>query len=121
MQFQSEVSTHIIPQEVAHIIPRLRVSVSPLVWSSQSVWRYTDLATQVRQACGMADGRQRVDRVSYTKCAPVVRASLQRQRGVLADTWNTLATRVSTAVVRRAFGGDRSQSGWGRTCSPACS
>jgi len=36
------------------------------------VSRYTDLATQVRQACGMADGWQRVDRVSYAKCAPPV-------------------------------------------------
>jgi hypothetical protein len=72
MEFQFEVSAHIIPQDVAHLIPQLRVSVSPPVWFSQGVSRYTDLATQVRQACGMADGCQRVDRVSYARCAPMV-------------------------------------------------
>jgi hypothetical protein len=82
MEFQFEVSAHIIPQDIAHRIPQLRVNVSPLVWSSQGVLRYTDLATPVRQACGMVDGWQRVDRVSYAKCAPV--------------------------ITRRAFGGDRS-------------
>jgi hypothetical protein len=53
-----------------------------LVWFSQGVSRYTDLATQVRQAGGMADGRQRTGRVSHAKCARV--------------------------VTRPAFGGDRS-------------
>jgi hypothetical protein len=33
------------------------------------VSRYTDLVTRVRRACGMADAWQRVDRVSYAKCA----------------------------------------------------
>ena len=56
--------------------------MSPLAWFSQGVSRYTDLATQVRRACAMADSWQRVDRVSYAKCAPV--------------------------VTRLAFGGDRS-------------
>jgi hypothetical protein len=48
--------------------------VLPLVWFSQGVSRYTDLAAQVRRVCGMADGWQCVDRVnvSYAKCAPVV-------------------------------------------------
>jgi len=72
MEFQFKVSAQIISQEVAHIIPQLRVNLSPLVWFSQGVSRYTHLAMQVRHACGMADGWQRVDRVSYTKCAPVI-------------------------------------------------
>ena len=46
------------------------MSASPLVWFWQGVLQYTDLATQVRQACGMTDGWQRVDRVSYAKCGP---------------------------------------------------
>jgi len=45
------------------------VSVPPLVWFSQGVSRYTDLATHVRWARGTADGWQRLDRVSYAKCA----------------------------------------------------
>ena len=60
MEFQFKVSAQIISQEVAHIIPQLRVNLSPLVWFSQGVSRYTDLATQVRQACGTADGLLRV-------------------------------------------------------------
>jgi hypothetical protein len=56
MEFQFEVSAHTIPQDVAHVIPQLGMSVSPLVWFSQGVSRYTNLATQVRQACGIADG-----------------------------------------------------------------
>jgi hypothetical protein len=72
MEFQFEVSARMITQDVAHIIPQLRVSLSLLVWFSQGASRYTDLATQVRQACGMADGWQRANRVSYAKCAQVV-------------------------------------------------
>ena len=72
MEFQFEVSARMITQDVAHIIPQLRVSLSLRVWFSQSVSRYTDLTTQLRQACGMPEGWQRVDRVSYAKCGPVV-------------------------------------------------
>ena len=72
MEFQFEVSAHTIPQDVAYVIPQLRVSVLPLVLVLAGVSRYTDLATQVRQACGVADGWQCLDRVSYAKCAPVV-------------------------------------------------
>ena len=72
MEFQFEVSAHIIPPDVAQLIPQLRVSVLPLVWFSQGVSRYTDLAAQVRRVCGMADGWQCVGGVSYAKCAPVV-------------------------------------------------
>jgi hypothetical protein len=60
MEFQFEVSAHIIPPGCRSGNSQLRVSVPPLVWSSQGVSRYTDLATQMRQACGMADGWQRV-------------------------------------------------------------
>ena len=62
--------------------------MSPLMWFSQGVSRYTDLATQVRQACGMADGWQCVDRVSYAKVRPSGNAP--------------------------AFGGDRSPNGRGK-------
>ena len=45
IEFQFEVSADLILQHVAHVILQLRVSVSPLVWFSQGVSRYTDLAT----------------------------------------------------------------------------
>ena len=71
MEFQFEVSAHIIPQDVAHVIPAEGERVAAGVVLA-GVSRYTYPATQVRRACGMADGWQCVDRVSYAKCAPVV-------------------------------------------------
>jgi hypothetical protein len=71
MEFQFEVSARIIRQDVAQVIPPEGERVAAGVVLA-GVSRYTYLAAHVRQASGMADGWQRVDRVSYTKCAPVV-------------------------------------------------
>jgi hypothetical protein len=71
MEFQVEVSARIIPQDVAQVIPPEGERVAAGVVLAD-VSRYTYLAAHVRQASGMADGWQRVDRVSYAKYAPVV-------------------------------------------------
>ena len=50
MEFQFEVSAHIIPQDRCRACnSQLRVSVLPLMWVLAGMSRYTDLATQVRQ------------------------------------------------------------------------
>jgi hypothetical protein len=101
MEFQFGLSAEIISRDVAHVIPRLRVSVSPLVWFWQGVLRYTDLATQVRQACGMADGWQRVDRVSYAKCGPGDNAPDLRRRQI-ADSARLSILVLGPGLARRS-------------------
>ena len=76
-----------ISRDVAHGIAQSegeRVAAGVVL---AGVSRYTALATQVRQACGMADGWQCADRVSYAKCAPVV----TRWPGVAVDEPRLLA------------------------------
>lgn len=72
MEFQFEVSAHIIPQDCRTGNSRAEGERAAAGVVLAGVSRYTDLATQVRRTCGMADGWQRVDRVNYAKCAPVV-------------------------------------------------
>jgi hypothetical protein len=90
---------------------RLRVRCRRWCGSRRACVGYTDLATQVRQACGTADGWQRVDRVSYTKCAPVVthRASAATDRRLGARSFRAFQpdgaaqiSRFCTLVGRRA-------------------
>ena len=72
MEIQFEVSAHVIPQDCrsCNSPAEGKRAAAGVVLTDLS--RYTDLATQVRQAGGMADGWQRVDRANYAKCAPMV-------------------------------------------------
>jgi len=107
MEFQFEVSARIIRQDVAQVIPPQGECVAAGVVLA-GVSRYTYLAAHVRQASGMADGWQRVDRVSYAKCAPVVTrrpsAVTDRQLGTRSDLVGGLRSDTQIAHSRAVAG-----------------